>query len=757
MFLLKGLYLHFKNKFFSFTPKQVMKDILAGIITAMISIPISMGYAQVAGLPMQYGLYGSVFPILLFGLITSSRDFVFGVDAAPAALVGGTLASLGIAAGSDDATAAVPTIALLCGCWLLLFYFIKAGRIVKYISEPVMGGFVTGICCTIILMQTPKLFGGGAGMGEAPELITHIIGEIGNFNLPSLIMGIVTITLIMAGKKFIPKIPVSVIVMVLGAASTFILPLNEWQVKMLPETETGFPGFIIPSGIASPELIGDLLFPSLSISAVILAESLLASRGNALKDGYSLDNNREILAYSAANFAGAFSGCCPINGSVSRTGIVRQSGAASQWLSISAAGAMLAVLYLAAGGIKYLPVPVLTAIVVSALINASEFHAARRLWKTSRSEFFIFIAAMGGVLIFGTVYGVMIGIVLSFMEVIIRAVTPPRSFMGVIPGKDGFFSLERNSAANPVKGAVIYRFGGNIFFANIDTLQNDIANAVKEDTRVIIINAGAVGRIDITAADRLLLMYRSYEQRGIKLYITEHLGEVNDMLRRFGAGELLLRGCVRMTTALALRASGFRYPYQTESVKIKSSSDGRRSMRYIRSGDIYSDRASKGIQAELEWAFGKTAESHKEEMVNELLEMIDSMELSDSGIELALQQTYWGRINLFDEDELIDRLEMRLFNLRDTDSKKSSRIEKFLEERRSHIEKRMLEMDPQILTRIKKNRLQYGKALKESDPQAYGHLMQSRKEYISRLRITDPELAEKYSGYYSDISDERSL
>ena len=193
----------YKQKFFDTAPKQLMKDIFGGIIVALVSVPISMGYAQIAGLPMQYGLYGSVLPILFFGLLTGTRDFVFGVDAAPAALVGGMIANAGIVSGSKEAIDAVPIITLLVSFWLLLFYIFKAGRAVKYISESVMAGFVTGICCTIILMQIPKLFGGTPGTGEAPELIKHIIEQISDFNLLSFVLSISSIVLIMLGKRLL--------------------------------------------------------------------------------------------------------------------------------------------------------------------------------------------------------------------------------------------------------------------------------------------------------------------------------------------------------------------------------------------------------------------------------------------------------------------------------------------------------------------------------------------------------------------------
>lgn len=694
----------YKDSFLHTTPSQLIKDLLGGVIVALISIPISMGYSQVAGLPMQYGLYGSVFPILLFGLLTTSRDFVFGVDAAPAALTGAAIASMGIAAGSAEALTAVPTIALLAAVWLMIFFFLRAGRVVRYISSPVMGGFVTGICCTIIMMQIPKLFGGSGGMGEAAELIIHIAEQLRFFSPLSLVLGLATIAVIMLGKRFIPKVPVSVTVMVAGALLSVLFPLEEYGVRLLPAVESGFPGFGLHFTVPSPDNIADYIFASLSVAAVILSESLLASRGNAMKDGYELNPDREILAYSAANFVGAVTGCCPMNGSVSRTGIVRQFGARSQWLSVSAALTMLLVLYFGTFIIGYLPVPVLTAIVISALINACEFHEAARLWKQSRNEFYIFAAAMLGVLILGTVRGVIVGIVLSFFEVIVRAVTPPRSFMGVIPGREGFFSLGRSTDARAVKNAVIYRFGGNLFFANIDTFVSDIEGAVTPDTKAVVVNAGAVGNIDITAADRLVLLNRSLSKRGIDFYFTEHVGELNDKLRRYGADELLTNGTVRMTVSLALRDAGLPYPYQLEDRQ--GSDDIKPPLRIFAPlsaagiREVSYTKASKGLQAELEWALGADADQYKQLIADVLKKELMDMELSDKELLKAESRLPWGRINLYDEDELIDRIEKSLSDS-ELDPEKLNNIMIFLEGRKSRIEQRMSVIDPKVTERLK--------------------------------------------------------
>ena len=172
-----GLFYTLKGYSLSYLPK----DIFSGIIIAAVSIPISMGYAEVSGLPPVYGLYGSLLPILFYAAFTKSRQFIFGVDATPAALTGATLASLGIAAGSREAMAFVPVMALFTGLWLLLFYFLKAGKIVDFISTPVMGGFISGIGIEIILMQIPKILGGKAHYGRSSGTVaSHSGNSAGN-------------------------------------------------------------------------------------------------------------------------------------------------------------------------------------------------------------------------------------------------------------------------------------------------------------------------------------------------------------------------------------------------------------------------------------------------------------------------------------------------------------------------------------------------------------------------------------------------
>ena len=256
----------------NYNKKNLLPDIIAGIIIAAVSIPISMGYAQIAGLPAVYGLYGSVFPILIFALLSTSPQFIFGVDAAPAALVGAALLTMGVEAGSEQAMEIVPIITFFTAFWLILFFVFKAGKLVNYISTPVMGGFISGICCTIILMQVPKLFGGTAGTGEGVELVIHIVKSLRNINVVSLILGCVALVILIVSKKLMPKFPMAIVIMIAGAVMSKLLSLGEYGVTMLAAVEPGAPHLVMPQ-IYSYN-VTNIIGVSLTVAVVIMAETL---------------------------------------------------------------------------------------------------------------------------------------------------------------------------------------------------------------------------------------------------------------------------------------------------------------------------------------------------------------------------------------------------------------------------------------------------------------------------------------------------
>ncbi|MBQ3422111.1 MAG: SulP family inorganic anion transporter [Romboutsia sp.] len=710
--------------------KTLSRDIFVGIIIAAISIPISMGYAQIAGLPAVYGLYGSVLPILAFALLSSSPQFIFGVDAAPAALIGGILISMGVEFGSVEAINVVPVFTVYTAIWLILFYIFKAGRLVNYISTPVMGGFITGIGTTIILMQIPKLMGSSSGSGELLELVEHLVESLFHINYLSLAMGGASLAIILLSKKIAPKFPMSIVVMILGALSTVFFHVDQYGVVLLSQVDKGLPRIIIPN-FSLVHFSSEFML-SLPIAIVILAESLLAESSFAIKNNYKINENREILAFSISNLAAALTGSCPVNGSVSRTVMSEQFGGKSKIVSITASIVMAIVLVSATGFIGYLPVPVLTAIVISALIGVLEFHVAVKLYKVNKKEFMIFIGAFVAVLIFGTIYGVIVGLVLSFVMMVLKSAVPPRSFLGVIPGKDGFYDLNRNRDSKPIANTIIYRFSGSLFFGNINVFQDDIEDAIKDSTKVVIIDAGGIGSIDFTAAERLEMLHKSLEERGIQFYITEHIGELNDEMRKYELGHLIEDGVVRRTIKVALLEAGMKSPYPIEG---------------IHDGDLINEQngcltLQEEILEEFEWAFGDDAEEQMEKHAEEIIENITKFTAEFTPeADIDWKTHAWKHLCTCDQDKLLEHLERHLNEIAARLGQPVDAVEANIMEHRIKLAEKMQSENKEFYNRYVAKREKYEKLLEKENPKLYKYIMDHRRGQYETLKKTKPEIA----------------
>lgn len=683
----------------NYKKENLGKDILAGLIIMAVSIPISMGYAQIAGLPAVYGLYGSVLPILFFAVFSTSPQFIFGVDAAPAALVGSALLSMGIESGSEEAMRAVPVLTLFVALWLFAFSYMKAGKLVNYISAPVMGGFITGICTTIILMQIPKLFGGSAGVGEFFELAVHIGESLEKLNLPSLLLGLFALFILLLSKKLIPKFPMAVLLMAAGACMTKFLPLKKWGVVTLSAVDPGLMPFALPDLSVIP--VREAVTISLSVAIVIMAETLLAENSFAQKNGYRINDNQEIFAFAMGNLIAALTGCCPINGSVSRTAMGEQYQARTQLTGIVAGISMLVLLLGGTGFIGYLPVPILTAIVISALLGATEFDLAIRLWKISRTEYMIFVGAFIGVLFLGTINGVLIGILLSFAEVIIRTAKPARCFLGIQPGHRHFRDLKESSQIHAVSGVLIYRFSSNLFFANIQVLRQDIEDHVTQETKAVILDASGIGSIDITAADGLDILCKSLQKQNIRFYITEHIAGLNEQLRKLGLGYLIEEGHVRRTIHIALKDMGIGRPYPLEGGVDNTERSASRK------------RADNRVQ-EFVWAFGQDAESVIEKQIEKQIE-----QLKETGDVEALLHGRWAHMEELDEDEWLEHLEEHLKEIVNISGKDEQTLAEKIEAHRKEVHDRIAQEHPELAQKFRERRHILDAHLKERRPEVY--------------------------------------
>ncbi len=717
------------------TAPRAVGDILIGAIIALVSIPISMGYTQITGLPAVYGLYGSVLPIFIFALFSSSPQFIFGIDAAPCALVGAFLAEEGIALGTKQAVKTVPVITLVTALCLLIFYIFKADRLIYYVSTPVMGGFISGISSTIILMQIPKLYGADAGTGELVQLVSHIAGTVTESSATAVLLGVSALVLLVVSRRLIPKFPMSVAVMAGGIALEKFAGLSGRGVRMLGDVEKGLPKFILPD-LAAVD-IPAVLRVSLTVALVIMTETLLASNSVAAKNGYRLQPRREILTYSLANFAAAFTGCTPANGSVSRSSMNTQFGGRTKLVSFTAAAMMCVILLFFTPFIKLMPVPVLTAIVISALLSTIELDLAARLWKSDKKELVSFVGAFLGVLILGTVFGVLIGVIFSFAEVISKTTNPKRSFLGVIPGHEGFHSLERNTNAIPLRNAVIYRFSSNLYFANVSMFTNEITSAVNSDTRAVIVDAGAICSIDLTAATAVAELRNKLEANGTALYFTCQIAELNDRFRALGLNDMIEQGRCRRSIAAALDDAGLgsegHYELEREPVFAQAES-----------GNL--------SRPELEWAFGKDADREIELLTERSISSIPS-EASPEKIDKDITRT----INIWKDLSPTDRVDMlhHLIGHSAEISKKlgmeSAKVDEAIAARKIRLILAVNKGGAQSWDAMKKLSEKYEKRLGKNSPERLEQIYIARERAISKLDDADKAIVRRFYGIKKEV------
>lgn len=531
-------------------------DIIAGIVVAALTVPVAMGYAEVAGLPPVYGLYASILPVIGYALFCSSRQLIFGIDAAASAITGSMLAMLGVAAQSDQAVALAPMLSLFAGLFLLLFSVFKLGRFASYISRPVMSGFITGISISIMLGQIPKVMELSSSGTDFFGNLESIFGTASQTNLVSLALGIGTIAVVLLGKKYLPKVPMALVVLVAGTAISAALQLDQRGVTITGDIPQGLPPISIPDFSSIPD-IGVTILGGLVVAVVVFADSLLDSNSFAIQGKYKLDDNQELRAFGLSNLFASITGASPTSGSVSRTAASVQFKGKTQVVSLVAAGIVLMIVMFLSGLLYYMPQPVLSGIIIAALIGVIDVKMFKVLWRRSRMEWIIWLVSGLCVLVIGVLVGVIIGVILSFIDVIMRITSPPRAYLGVIDGKEGYYDLSTHKQARPVRDdIVIFRFTAPLFFANMQFFQKSILDAAAKKPKLIIVEGSGISYIDTSAADGLKDLLDQLKPLGVDLYFAGTIGRVNQEMEEFGLKDYMNSGHVQKTIGDILSAQG---------------------------------------------------------------------------------------------------------------------------------------------------------------------------------------------------------
>jgi sulfate permease, SulP family len=529
-------------------------DLLAGLAVWAVLVPESFAYATIAGVSPVVGLYAAVPALLLYALLGSSRHLIVGPMSATAALSAGVVGTFA-ASDSDRYVSLTVALALVVGVIALVAGLLRLGFLANFISEPVLKGFIVGLALTIIMGQLPKLFGIEKGTGNFFQQLWHFLINLDDTTGATLVVGAVSLAIVLALKHWLPLVPGSLIAVLLGIAAVSLFNLDAHGVATVGNIQSGLPSFGLPDGV-SAHAYGDLIGPACGVMLVGFAEGLGAAKTYAARAGYDVDANRELLGLGAANLGAGLSSGMVVNGSLSKTAVNGDAGAKSQVSGLVVAGLTLLTMLFLTGLFTNLPEATLAAVVIAAVIELVDFPALRRLYRVwtnqlgsiygaaARADFAAAIVAMFGVLIFDTLPGLIIGIIVSMVLLLYRASRPNVAVLARSAGDPtAWVDQSRHPRAQPVPGTLVVRVESGLFFANADHMRERIEAEVGDAEPAIarvVLDAETVPFIDVTATEALVRLEADLKRSGIELRVARDIGQVRDVLRTSGAPELAM-------------------------------------------------------------------------------------------------------------------------------------------------------------------------------------------------------------------------
>ncbi|TGD94024.1 SulP family inorganic anion transporter [Methylobacterium nonmethylotrophicum] len=509
-------------------------DAVAGATAAAVVLPKAMAYATVAGLPVAVGLYTAFMPAIVYGLLGSSRVLSVTSTTTLAILTGAELGTV-IPDGDPARTAAAcATLTALVGAMLVAARLLKLGAVADFISLPVLTGFKAGIGLVILLDQLPKLLGLHIGKQSFFADAVSLVQRLPETSVPTLTVAGMTLAALIGMERLKPHSPAPLVTVAAAIAASWLLDLGARGVPIVGPIPQGLPGLSLPD----PALVQALLPGAAGIALMSFAESIAAARAFVATSDPPIDANRELVATGAANLAGAFLGAMPAGGGTSQTGVVRAAGGRTQTASLLAAAAALATMLILAPILSLLPHATLAAVVVVysvGLIQPGEFRA---ILKVRQMEFRWAVMAAIGVLVFGTLQGIVIAVALSLVGLAIQTARPT---VAVIGRKRGADVLRPVSPEHPddetLDGLLIVRPVGRLYFANAQNVGDKIRLLIAQHRpRVVTLDFSRVPDIEYSA---LKMLQEGIRRTEAAVWLAGLNPGVLDMVRRSGLDEEL--------------------------------------------------------------------------------------------------------------------------------------------------------------------------------------------------------------------------
>lgn len=481
----------------------IRSDVAAGLSVAAVSLPTAIAYPVIAGLPIETGLFATIFSLVGYALFGPSRQLMVGPDTATCIMLGSILTTLG-AVAVEERVAVSLTLTLAVGCLCFIAGALRLGFLANFLSRPILVGFLAGISISLIFGQIGRLTALKLAASGIVGSIVELLMRLNEIHWPTLSIGVGTLVVLRLVRWWKPALPMPLVAIVVCVALSAMLDLQKYGVAILGALPAI--SFHVQAPSLSPVASLDFLGGALAIMLVGFGSGIVTARSFAMKRHRDVDADRELVGFGAANIVSGLFGGFPVTASDSRSAVNFAVGGRTQLTALVAAFSFAVAVVYVGKALAYLPLATLGAILISAAIDLIDLREFRALRQLSRAEFCFALITTLSVLAVGVLQGVFISITATLAHLLWIATRPRLALLGRIAGSPGLYKLHRYAEAQPIAGMTIVVLEGPLVFFNADFVKHrllKIARALRPGEQWLVLDAAGLNMLDSTGVEKL--------------------------------------------------------------------------------------------------------------------------------------------------------------------------------------------------------------------------------------------------------------
>jgi sulfate permease, SulP family len=508
-------------------------DLAAGIAVTALVVPKNLGYADIAGVPLQNGLYAAAAGAIIYALFCTSRHISTGPSSGLAAVAGSAVVLTGL--GGDQAAQLVAAIALATGLLFLLLALLRMGWIAQFLSKAVITGFLAGAAVDVVIGELPKLTGTSAEGDSAWREASTWLGSLGDVHWATVLVGVIALGVILGLRWLKPAVPGALVLVVGGLLASHFFDLGSHGVELVGDVPRGLPVPEVPDFDLVREHYATIGLAAVALLLIGFSQNAGDARAFAARHRYRIDVNQESVAQGMANVGAGLVQGIPVSTSLSASSLNESAGARTPVASLATGGLVVATLLVLAPLFSVLPKAVLGAVIIDAVVfGMIDVAELRRVYRVTRFDFWVAVSAILGVLSAGVLAGVVIGAVLSVGWLIYVATRPPMPLLGREAGTQVFRDLDENPDDETFPGIAVLRLDGGLFFATAEALEDRVRGLEEGHRRALVLDLEGANFIDSQGAAKVTEIHQLTEAEGITLRLARVKPQVLAVLQADG-------------------------------------------------------------------------------------------------------------------------------------------------------------------------------------------------------------------------------